>query len=150
MFASAAGTGGMDPEGASPFGSIVGASQLAGHTRRRLTTDGIRTRGGRGALDRSRRGDPRGGGAAANCLALALMDAGTLVPKTDGFGRLAGSRMHGSHSFGRSCAAMQIYSTSTLFFINTIHCSLSLSASSRPLPTFLSFFNPYGLQVGHF
>lgn len=35
----------MDPEGGSPVGSIVGVSQLAGHSRRQLTTDGIRRRG---------------------------------------------------------------------------------------------------------
>jgi hypothetical protein len=54
----------MDPEGASPFGSIVGVSQLAGHTRRRLTTDGIRTRGA-GAPLTGAGGETRGAGAGA-------------------------------------------------------------------------------------
>jgi len=65
---------GTDPEVGSPVGSIVGVSQLAGHTRRQLTTDGIR-RGRRGALDRSRREDrgpgsetdPRGRGGLLPC-----------------------------------------------------------------------------------
>lgn len=48
----------MDPEGGSPVGSIVGVSPDAGHTRRQLSTDGIRRWGPRrGALDRSRRED---------------------------------------------------------------------------------------------